>query len=72
METIIDESKLEYWCRELPESAEFMRNFFLTCGKFSYYTNRLNYKCDIASYSSTENWSPESLIKAFYEIASKE
>ncbi|MEW5896681.1 MAG: hypothetical protein AB1668_03250 [Nanoarchaeota archaeon] len=67
--TGINEGALEYWCRQVPECADFLHNFFTTCGNCSYETNRANYHYDLALYAETEQWPLDALLQAFGEIA---
>lgn len=69
--TIVDEDRLEGWCRALPECRTFMENFFCSCAPYSWETNYLNYESDIATQQRIDPaWKSYEmpLMRAFMDI----
>ncbi|MBI4739691.1 hypothetical protein HY772_09225, partial [Candidatus Woesearchaeota archaeon] len=72
LETIIDEEKLEAWCKRLPQCRTFLENFFMTCGPYAREENYINYRFDIEEYIEVHpSWAryADNLIEAFNDIS---
>lgn len=70
--TVVDSSALERWCEEMPECAEFLENFFGSCGPYEYDTNLVNYLMDLDQQKEIDpRWNEyhSRLVDAFSEIA---
>lgn len=61
--TIINQSKLEEWCKHYPEHRDFLTNFFSTCTESEFEINQYNFSKDIELYRR-----PKYLLSAFSDI----
>ncbi|MFC1741616.1 hypothetical protein ACFL3V_03720 [Nanoarchaeota archaeon] len=71
LQTIVNEERLDDWCRDLPDCELFLENFFCSCRQYTWETNFLNYVRDVEVHADLDpTWQKYEgpLLQAFLEI----